>query len=42
MRQMAQTVQDGQHIELPDAGHICNIANPRAYDAALLSFFESL
>ncbi len=42
MRQMAKTVQDGQHIELPDAGHICNIANPRAYDAALLSFFQSL
>ena len=42
MHQMAKTVQDGQHIELPDAGHICNIANPRAFDAALLSFFQSL
>ena len=42
MRQMAQTVQDGQHVELPDAGHICNIANPAAYDHALLSFFASL
>ena len=42
MRQMAESVQDGQHVELPDAGHICNIANPRAYDHALLSFFESL
>jgi hypothetical protein len=27
---------------LPDAGHICNIANPAAYDHALLSFFASL
>ena len=42
MQEMAQTVQDGQHISLPDAGHICNIANPTAYDDALLSFFESL
>jgi 3-oxoadipate enol-lactonase len=42
MRDMAQTVQDGQHIELPGAGHICNIANPRAYDSALLDFFASL
>jgi 3-oxoadipate enol-lactonase len=42
MQEMAQTVQDGQHISLPAAGHICNIANPTAYDDALLSFFESL
>ena len=42
MQEMAQTVQDGQHISLPGAGHICNIANPAAYDDALLSFFESL
>lgn len=42
MQDLAQSVQDGQHITLPGAGHICNIANPRAYDDALLSFFESL
>ena len=42
MQEMAQTVQDGQHISLPGAGHICNIANPAAYDDALLSFFETL
>ena len=42
MQILAESVQDGQHITLPDAGHICNIANPRAYDGALLSFFESL
>lgn len=42
MRGLAQSVQDGQHIALPGAGHICNIANPGAYDSALLSFFESL
>lgn len=42
MAAMAQSVQDGQHISLPDAGHICNIANPRAFDDALLSFFASL
>ena len=42
MQALAESVQDGQHITLPDAGHICNIANPGAYDDALLSFFESL
>ena len=42
MQDMAQTVQDGQHISLPDAGHICNIANPVAFNDALRSFFESL
>ncbi|CAN0483580.1 unnamed protein product [Laminaria digitata] len=42
MQEMAQTVQDGQNISLAGAGHICNIANPTAYDDALLSFFESL
>jgi 3-oxoadipate enol-lactonase len=42
MRDMAQMVQNGQHISLAGAGHICNIANPRAYESALLSFFESL
>jgi 3-oxoadipate enol-lactonase len=42
MQTLARSVQDGQHISLPDAGHICNIANPEAYNDALLSFFESL
>jgi 3-oxoadipate enol-lactonase len=41
MQLLAQSVQDGQHVSLPGAGHICNIANPAAYDDALLSFFES-
>ncbi len=42
MSEMARTVANGQHVTLPDAGHICNMANPRAYDNALLSFFASL
>ena len=42
MAALARSVQDGQHVTLPDAGHICNIANPRAFEAALLSFFASL
>lgn len=42
MRSLAGSVQDGQHVSLPDAGHICNIANPRAYESALLDFFASL
>lgn len=42
MADMAAAVQNGQQVTLPDAGHICNIANPRAFEAALLDFFASL
>ena len=42
MQDMAKKVQNGQHLSLPNAGHICNIANPAAYDEALREFFESL
>ena len=42
MQRLAESVQDGQHVTLPAAGHICNIASPRAFDAALLNFFASL
>lgn len=42
MRGLAAAVQNGQHISLPGAGHICNIASPRAFESALLDFFASL
>lgn len=42
MQDLAGAVQNGQHVTLPEAGHICNIANPRAYESALLDFFASL
>mgnify|MGYP000333176037 CR=1 FL=1 len=42
MQDLARSVQDGQQVTLPDAGHICNIANPRAFEHALLNFFASL
>jgi len=41
MQKMAQAVQNGRHICLPDAGHICNIANPAAFNAALREFFKN-
>ncbi len=40
MQQMAQTVPNGSHISLPEAGHICNIANPAAFNLSLLEFFK--
>ena len=42
MKELAASVANGQHVSLPDAGHICNIANPRAFESALLDFFASL
>jgi len=42
MKELAASVGNGQHVSLPDAGHICNIANPRAFESALLDFFASL
>ena len=42
MQKMAQAVPNGGHISLPDAGHICNIANPAAFNLSLLKFFKDL
>ena len=42
MRTLAEAVRNGQHLSLPGAGHICNMANPRAFERALLNFYASL
>ena len=39
MADMAARVANGRQVTLPDAGHICSMANPRAFEAALLDFF---
>ncbi|MEC7489580.1 MAG: alpha/beta fold hydrolase [Pseudomonadota bacterium] len=41
MQDMARKVQNGQHLSIPKAGHICNIANPTAYNEVLANFFEN-
>ncbi len=41
MREMASAVPAARHVSLPDAGHICNIANPRAFESALTEFLHS-
>lgn len=42
METLAEAVRDGRHVSLPGAGHICNIANPRAFERTLLDFYASL
>jgi 3-oxoadipate enol-lactonase len=38
MQEMCDLVLGARHVTLPEAGHICTIANPEAFDAALLGF----
>ena len=42
MEEQARAVQDGRHVSLPGAGHICNMANPRAFEDALGGFLAPL
>lgn len=41
-RRLADTVARGRWQEIPDAGHLVNQDNPRAFNAACASFFDSL
>ena len=40
MQEMADAVPGAHHVSLPEAGHICTIANPSAFDEALASFLN--
>ncbi len=40
MQDLAETVLEGRHVSLPDAGHICTIANPGAFNDALAGFLN--
>jgi len=39
---LAETVAHGSWREIPDAGHLVNQDNPRAFDAACAEFFAGL
>lgn len=41
MADMAVRVANGRQVTLPDAGHICSMANPRAFEAALQEFLTN-
>ena len=38
MQGMADAIPGARHVSLPGAGHICTVANPGAFDAALTRF----
>lgn len=38
--QLALRLPDAEYLEIPDAGHLCNLDNPRAYNQALRRFLE--
>ena len=40
MGDLAGAVPGARHVSLPDAGHICTIANPGAFDDALAGFLD--
>ena len=40
MQGMCDQVPGARHVTLADAGHICNMANPEAYSAAVLEFLK--
>jgi len=40
MQGLAEMVPGARHVSLPEAGHICTIANPRAFDEALANFLN--
>jgi 3-oxoadipate enol-lactonase len=42
MQAMADQTPGARHVALPDAGHISTMANPRAFEAAVLEFLDSL
>lgn len=39
-KQLASQLPQLQHVEIPDAGHLCNLDNPRAYNDALKRFLK--
>jgi pimeloyl-ACP methyl ester carboxylesterase len=39
-RQLALQLPHAEWVEIPDAGHLCNLDNPRAYNDVLKRFLE--
>ena len=42
MQGMADTVPGARHVTLPDAGHICSMANPDGFSEAVSGFLKTL
>ena len=42
MQTMAEAIPDARHVSLPAAGHICTVANPGAFDEALIAFLNEI
>ena len=42
MQAMADAMPDARHVSLPGAGHICTVANPGAFDEALVAFLNEV
>ena len=40
MQAMADAIPGARHVSLPGAGHICTVANPGAFDEALIAFLS--
>lgn len=40
MQGLARAVPGARHVSLPDAGHICTLANPTAFDRTLIDFLN--
>ncbi len=38
-REIATQIAGARFVEIPDAGHLCNIEAPDEFNAAVLSFF---
>jgi pimeloyl-ACP methyl ester carboxylesterase len=38
---MAETLPEGLFVQIPKAGHLSNIDNPKAFNQALDEFFET-
>jgi pimeloyl-ACP methyl ester carboxylesterase len=40
-KQLASQLPLAEHVDIPEAGHLCNLDNPRAYNEALKRFLEN-
>ena len=41
-REIASKIADARFVEIPDAGHLCNIEAPDAFNAAILEFLSEV
>ena len=41
-REIASKIADARFVEIPDAGHLCNIEAPTEFNAAILGFLNEV